>query len=204
MAATDNNRSISRLAQQLATHRHRRLPGRRWLARAVVAVVLREDPEHGPCVLLMRRAQRQGDPWSGHMSFPGGRLSPTDASAFHGALREALEETGLQLREDEFVGRLSDVVTRRHERRVPMLVSPYVFKLERDAVWVLNHEAVETLWVPLAFLADGRNRSTLRWRVGMLNLRLPSYVYEGRTIWGLTLIMLRELLKLHARSGDRS
>jgi len=204
MTSTLGSNGTARLAKTLAAHRHRRLPGRRWLARAVVAVVLREDPILGPCVLLMRRAQRTGDPWSGHMSFPGGRLSADDASAFHAALREALEETGLELREEEFVGRLSDVVTRRHERRVPMLVSPYVFKLEREAVWTLNHEAVETLWVPLGFLADTRNRETLRWRVGMLNLRLPSYVYEGRTIWGLTLIMLRELLKLHARSGDPS
>lgn len=192
---------FSQLTSQLAAHRHRRLPGRRWLARAVVAVVLRDEPGQGPCVLLMRRAQRTGDPWSGHMSFPGGRLSPADASGFHAAMREALEETGLQLREDEFVGRLSDVVTRRHERPVPMLVSPYVFKLERETAWTLNHEAVETLWVPLDFLADHRNRAPLTWRVGVLNLRLPSYVYEGRTIWGLTLLMLNELIRLYARAG---
>lgn len=189
------------LTTRLAAHRHRRLPGRRWLARAVVAVVLRDEPGRGPSVLLMRRAQRSGDPWSGHMSFPGGRLSPHDASGFHAAMREAVEETGLLLREDEFVGRLSDVVTRRHERPVPMLVSPYVFKLEREAAWTLNHEAVETLWVPLSFLADPRNRSPLYWRVGLLNLRLPSYVYEGRTIWGLTLLMLNELIRLYDGAG---
>jgi 8-oxo-dGTP pyrophosphatase MutT (NUDIX family) len=185
------------LFTRVARHRHRRLPGRRWLARAVVAVVLRDDPAQGPCVLLMRRALRSGDPWSGHMSFPGGRLSSDDTSGFHAAIREALEETGLRLREDEYLGRLSDVVTRRHERPVPMLVSPYVFRLEREPVWALNHEAVETLWVPLSFLADVGNRSELRWRVGLLNLRLPSYVYEGRTIWGLTLLMLKELVRLY-------
>lgn len=191
----------SGLITRIAAHRHRRLPGRRWLARAVVAVVLREDPARGPCVLLMRRAQRSGDPWSGHMSFPGGRLSASDRSGFHAAMREAAEETGLQLREQEYVGRLSDVVTRRHERPVPMLVSPYVFRVEREPAWLLNHEAVETLWVPLDFLAQTVNRSELRWRVGPVNLRLPSYVYEGRTIWGLTLLMLNELVKLYRATG---
>lgn len=189
------------LFSQLTRHRARRLPGRRWLARAVVAVVLRDDPALGPCVLLMRRALRNGDPWSGHMSFPGGRLSHDDQSGFHAAIREAVEETGLHLREDEFLGRLSDVMTRRHERPVPMLVSPYVFRLEREPVWLLNHEAVETLWIPLSFLADHGNRESLRWKVGPLNLRLPSYVYEGRTIWGLTLMMLNELIKLYRMTG---
>lgn len=196
--------SFSSLTSQIAGHKARRLPGRRWLARAVVAVVLRDDPSLGPAVLVMRRAQRHGDPWSGHMSFPGGRLSRDDASGFHAAIREAEEETGLLLREDEYIGRLSDVMTRRHERPVPMLVSPYVFRLEREAEWTLNHEAVETLWVPLSFLADINNRSEMRWRVGPLNLRLPSYVYEGRKIWGLTLLMLKELVRLYRTSGARA
>jgi 8-oxo-dGTP pyrophosphatase MutT (NUDIX family) len=193
--------NFSRLALRVARHRPRRLPGRRWLTRAVVAVVLRDDPSTGPCVLLMRRAQRSGDPWSGHMSFPGGRISHEDRSGFHAAIREALEETGLQLGEDEYLGRLSDVVTRRHERPVPMLVSPFVFRLEHEPEWALNDEAVETLWVPLDFLTNAANRSELRWRVGPLNLRLPSYVYEGRTIWGLTLMMLKELIRLYRAAG---
>lgn len=192
---------FSSLTHRIARHQPRRLPGRRWLARAVVAVVLRNDALHGPCVLLMRRAKRSGDPWSGHMSFPGGRISRDDASGFHAAIREVQEETGLQLREDEYIGRLSDVMTRRHERPVPMLVSPFVFKLEREPLWTLNQEAVETLWVPLSFLANVTNRSELRWRVGLLNLRLPSYVYEGRTIWGLTLLMLKELTRLYRNAG---
>lgn len=200
MTSTDYN---AELFTRISGHRPRRLPGRRWLARAVVAVVLRDDPARGPCVLLMRRALRSGDPWSGHMSFPGGRLSPEDASGFHAAIREALEETGLHLREDEYIGRLSDVITRRHERPVPMLVSPFVFRLEREPVWILNHEAVETLWIPLSFLAERGNRESLRWKVGPLNLRLPSYVYEGRTIWGLTLLMLNELIKLYRMAGER-
>ncbi len=193
---------FSALASKISRHRARRLPGRRWLARAVVAVVVRDDPGLGPCVLLMRRAKRSGDPWSGHMSFPGGRLSSDDPSGFHAAIREAMEETGLALREDEYVGRLSDVMTRRHERPVPMLVTPYVFKLEREATWLLNHEAVETIWVPLSYLAEHGNRENLRWRVGPLNLRLPSYVYEGRTIWGLTLLMLKELIRLYRQAGQ--
>jgi 8-oxo-dGTP pyrophosphatase MutT (NUDIX family) len=191
---------FDRLCRAIEHHRVRRLPGRRWFARAVVTVVLRDDPGLGACVLLMRRAERRGDPWSGHMSFPGGRMSGGDRNSLEAAMREAREETGLVLEVSECIGRLSDVVTRRHERPVPMLVSPFVFRLAREPEWTLSHEAVETLWVPLDFLADARNREPLVWRTGPMRWKLPSYVYEGRTIWGLTLLMLRELLSLYRKA----
>ena len=59
--------------------------------RAAVALVLREnagDPE----ILLIRRAERKGDPWSGHMAFPGGREDARDESLLETALRETREE----------------------------------------------------------------------------------------------------------------
>jgi 8-oxo-dGTP pyrophosphatase MutT (NUDIX family) len=193
--------AVDLLILGLQRHRARRLPGRRWFARAVVAVVLRDDERHGPCVLLMRRAERVGDPWSGHMSFPGGRMDARDAHGLAAAMREAFEETGLRLTEADYVGRLSDVMTRRHERPLPMLVTPYVFRLKHDPEWVLSHEAVETLWVPLNFLSDHGNRGTLHIRAPIgLKMRFPKYDYEGRTIWGLTLLMLGELVKLYRKS----
>ena len=59
-------------------------------SRAAVAIVLREMAD-GPQVLLIRRAQREGDPWSGHMAFPGGRVDPDDESLLATALRETHE-----------------------------------------------------------------------------------------------------------------
>jgi 8-oxo-dGTP pyrophosphatase MutT (NUDIX family) len=189
--------TVEKLIRRLQRHRTRRLPGRRWFARAVVGVVLRDDAQRGPCVLLMRRAERAGDPWSGHMSFPGGRMDARDRHGLAGVIREVFEETGLVLEEAHCVGRLSDVMTRRHERPAPMLVTPYVFRVEGEPEWKPSHEAVETIWVPLEFLADDANRKIMYWPMGPLKLRLPSFVYEERRIWGLTLLMLRELLRVY-------
>ena len=64
--------------------------------RAAVAMIFREV-EDEPEILLIRRADREGDPWSGHIAFPGGRVDPTDISTQATAERETLEEIGLDL-----------------------------------------------------------------------------------------------------------
>src|SRR5512138_157863 len=66
-------------------------PALRW---AAVAVVLVPSPD---AVLLIRRAERPGDPWSGHMALPGGRRESGDADLVATAIREAAEELGLAL-----------------------------------------------------------------------------------------------------------
>ncbi|HCD57344.1 MAG TPA: CoA pyrophosphatase, partial [Halieaceae bacterium] len=82
------------IENRLAAHR----PGRPWLRplmkRSAVALVLqvREGELH---ILMIKRAEREGDPWSGHMAFPGGRMDPGDAHGYAVALRETQEEVGL-------------------------------------------------------------------------------------------------------------
>ncbi|MCA9639821.1 MAG: NUDIX domain-containing protein, partial [Myxococcales bacterium] len=63
---------------------------------AAVAAVLRPTDADTE-VLLIRRAEHEGDPWSGHMAFPGGRHDPTDPDLLTTARRETLEEVGLDL-----------------------------------------------------------------------------------------------------------
>ena len=63
---------------------------------ASVALVLRErdgDIE----ALFIRRAEHDGDPWSGDLAFPGGRIDPEDVDARAAAERETLEELALDI-----------------------------------------------------------------------------------------------------------
>jgi len=148
-------------------------------------------------VLLIRRATREGDPWSGHMSFPGGRKSEEDLNLLETAKRELSEEIGINISEEvTYIGRLSDVVTRAHEKLVPMVVTPFVFRLEKEPKWKLNHEVEEIVWVPIEFLANPKNRSHMHWKFAWKDWKLPCYLYENRRIWGLTLIMLEEFISL--------
>ena len=65
------------------------------LLRAAVAIILR-DNDQGTEVLLMQRAKHERDPWSGQMSFPGGKIDPEDVNSKATAVREAHEEVGAE------------------------------------------------------------------------------------------------------------
>ena len=131
---------------------------RRLMKRSAVAMILqvREGELH---ILMIKRAEREGDPWSGHMAFPGGRMDSTDANGYAVPVRETEEEVGLSLGEqDQCIGRLSDIHASPHRGPFGMAVSPFVFRLDREVTFTPNHEVAEVIWVPLEFLMDEDNQ----------------------------------------------
>jgi len=162
--------------------------------KAAVAAVFREAPG-GLGLLFIRRAEHPRDPWSGQMGLPGGRVDPGDASPLAAALRETREEIGLDLeRVGRPLGRLSEVRTHLPFGSVPHSVVPFAFAVDGDPVLSLNEEVQETLWMPLSFVLDHGNRSSLTWVRKGLPLPMPCYRYEGRVIWGLTLKIVDEII----------
>ena len=177
--------------------RPQKLPFRRSLTRASVALIYRQSEDGGTELLFIQRARREGDPWSGDMAFPGGRMEPADLTPRAAAERETLEETGVDLnRHGRFQARLSDLVTRHHSRWRPMVVTPYVYEWLGTQPVTLNHEVEQVVWVPLAYLAGKENQSRLPWRTPLGTLNMPCCRYEGYCIWGLSYSILRELLAL--------
>lgn len=160
-------------------------------------MLLRERPRTGVNVLMIQRAERPGDPWSGHMAFPGGRMDADDRHSFAAAVRECREEIGFDVEHAaDYLGRLSDLTTHLLTGGFSMLVTPFVFALPDDPVLAPNHEVAEVVWVPLSFLADLGNRRRMRMQRDDLEFELPCYWYRGKQIWGLSLGMLDELLGL--------
>ena len=165
--------------------------------RAAVAIVIRETTE-GPQVLLIRRADRPGDAWSGHMAFPGGREDPADESLLATAVRETLEEVALDLRQaGRLLGQLAPLPAMARGRPVGMTIVPFVFELVADAELTYSEEVVEAVWVPLDPLLQGQRRTTfMADRGGGELVELPAHDVDGRIVWGLTYRMLDSLFEL--------
>lgn len=166
--------------------------------RAAVAVVLRFT-RGAPDVLLMQRATREGDRWSGHVSFPGGRAEPADADLAATAVRETREELGLDLSTHARpVGRLDGLRAIAHGKPLSMTITPFVFVLERAADLTLSDEAVASFWLPLDRAATGELDAHHPYRAGPLTASLPCWRWEEHVVWGLTFEMLRGLVRLVA------
>ena len=162
--------------------------------RAAVAIMVREGLDATE-MLMIRRATREGDPWSGHMGFPGGRRDPGDPCNFSCALRETEEEIGVDLEQwGTRLGELSDVNTGWRADRPEMLVTPFVFRVAELPELTPNHEVDDVVWVPLHFLMDHRNREPLAWEWKGQKMETDSYLYDSYRIWGLSLMMIDEMI----------
>jgi 8-oxo-dGTP pyrophosphatase MutT (NUDIX family) len=157
-----------------------------------VALVLAESRAHSSLsVLLLRRTEREGDPWSGHMALPGGHAQAEDADLLHTARRETREEVGLDLANAELLGLLDDVSPMRSSE---MVVRPFVFWLGQQQQAALSAEVAEVLWVPLDDLANDALRSTREVQIDGKALRVPAYVIDERVVWGMTFHLLERFL----------
>lgn len=194
--------SIEAITDKLASFEAQRNPERHSRRRSAVALITRDSEVQGVEVLMIQRAECERDPWSGHMAFPGGRVDPGDAHSFDAAKRETLEEIALDIdQHGQYLGRLSDLSTHIRSGTGAMLVTPFVFALDTVPELRPNYEVADILWIPLAFLADAGNRQSMDWQYDGHDLQLPCYYYDQRRIWGLSLGMLDEFLRVLGLAG---
>jgi 8-oxo-dGTP pyrophosphatase MutT (NUDIX family) len=165
--------------------------------RAAVAVVIREASA-GFEVLFIRRAEADGDPWSGQMGFPGGRAEAGEEPRAT-AVRETLEETGIDLAgHGELLGELDEVRAMARMRPMDLAITPFVFRFDGPSSFVPNAEVRSVHWLPLDELLGPRWLSTMEYLHQDASLRFPCLRFDGLVIWGLTYRMfmgLRERLQ---------
>ena len=158
---------------------------------AAVTLVLRASADLK--VLLIKRAESERDPWSGHVALPGGRRDPEDVDLTRTAIRETSEETGVELADSGWsLGRLARV-----EPSNPTLpritITPYVFGVpERIQASVNSREVDQVLWVPLPVLLDPETRGTTTILLPEGPADFPCYRVGGHAVWGLTFRILSQ------------
>ncbi len=164
---------------------------------AVALVICASDA--GPEILFIERTEHEGDPWSGHLGFPGGRLEAGDAGPREAAERETWEETGLELVADHYLGRIDDL----EGAHVPIVISCFVFGLARQPPLTLNQAEVrDAFWVPVAQLLDPdrRREKTFRFRgEGLTYPAIQLLPADRPLLWGITYRLAARFLEVLGR-----
>lgn len=158
------------------------------VGRAAVALVLDQQGD----ILFMRRAEKAGDPWSGHVSLPGGHVEGVETFR-EAAMRETLEEVGLDLARATMLGMLDD--SRTPSTLPTKVIRPFVFRVPHFGALSLQRSEVASVH-PLALTAllAGEGRTTFSMHYGGADWTLPCVNFAGGRLWGLTLRVVDDLL----------
>ncbi len=157
-------------------------------AAVLVPLVNREE---GVKVLLTQRTEHLRD-HAGQISFPGGRVEPTDADREATALREMTEEIGLAASHVTLLGRLPGYEIPSGFRITPVVgwieppftVTPDVF------------EVSDIFEAPLDYFLDPANYQRREYHFRGRHRHYLAIPYEGRYIWGATAGMLYSLCRM--------
>ena len=162
------------------------------------AVLLLFGPDRD--LLMIQRASTMRS-HAGQPAFPGGALDPDDADAVAAALREAVEETGLDPDGVSVFGALPDLW-------VPVtnfVVTPVLAYWRRpSAVTAVDPREVESVHrIAIADLVDPANRVRVLHPSGFVG---PGFTVDGLLVWGFTAGLIAGLLDLTgwARPWDDS
>jgi 8-oxo-dGTP diphosphatase len=168
---------------------------------AAVAILRTRGPDS--TILLMRRAEREGDAWSGHWSLPGGRREESDVDLLQTALRELQEECGIRLLREQVSAALPPALARR--RTGPfLLVAPFVFDIETELPTMLDaSEAAGSVWIPQRTLLDPTHHSFQRAPGLPAQMWFPAIALPGAPLWGFTYRLLVDWLEISPRERAR-
>jgi len=185
---------VARLIRSLAQHPPVVVQPEPGMRLAAILLALRARADGEPELLMIKRAEAEGDPWSGHIACPGGRMEPGDHDLAVTAVRETLEETGVDVaRDGRLLGHLDDL-----SPRTPVLPSivirPYVALVRAGVEIVPSREVAAAFWVPISALRERTAWGTDSVSVRGSTLEVSVFKHGEYTVWGLTERVLRQFL----------
>lgn len=193
--------NLDQITRCLAGHRPALLPPGNG-TQAAVSFILR-DRKCGPEGLFIERSHRDGDPWSGNVGFPGGRVEQVDNSLRDTAERETREEVGLDLADAAFLGRLSDIAG----AHLPVRVACFVYLISGGEPLQLSDEVKETFWVSLEALREPARRITAAIRFRERTVTTPAIILpepDKPLLWGITYRLVSEFLEIIAEGAAQA
>jgi len=162
---------------------------------AAVVLLFRCNDEKRLELLMIHRSEHPGDPWSGHMAFPGGRIDPEDDSTLAGAMRELKEELGIEIQESCLVGELEPMRVPAQVLKTEMWVRAFVFYTDDVLKPSPNAEVQGVYWFDFERFVSRENRGEFRYHSHGYDLMLPEQKLDGCHIWGMSLRLIDDLVE---------
>lgn len=160
------------------------------LLQAGVLVAITDEID--PHLVLTRRADHLNT-HSGEVAFAGGKRDDTDPDIIFTALREAHEEINLASSDVTVIGQLDQVIS-----RFGYVVTPIVGVIPADIQFTANLDELDAVFkVPLRFFLETEPHDYFE----RGSFSIPSFHYEGFRIWGLTSMMITEMVNNHLNAG---
>lgn len=128
---------------------------------------------------------------SGQIAFPGGRVDPGDSGPVAAALREAVEETGLDAGGVDVLGTLGELPVPVSNHLVTPVLAWWATPSPVDVVDV--GESATVFRASVADLLDPEFRRTAILRRAGLVHRTPAFLVGTHVVWGFTAIVLTVL-----------
>jgi len=156
---------------------------------ADAAVLIPITDECNPRVILTVRSKKLKS-HAGEVAFPGGKRDTLDGNLEQTALRETFEEIDLDPGAVEIIG-----PGRERTSRFGLRVRPFVGLVQPGMTLRANpHELQEVFSVPLEYFLERANLRIERIELDGRERDLPWYPWGERQVWGLTALMLIDVL----------
>ena len=159
--------------------------------KAGVLILLKKDIGSNEFQILFTKRSSKLSTHSGEVSFPGGMWEEKDSSLFDTAMRESNEEIGLIKNNVMDLGRMNYLLSRHKVE-----VNPFVGYLVNHQKFIGNFEIDEIFDVPVSFLLNNNNILYKEFKRNDLRISMPSWVYNGNRIWGLTALITADFLNM--------
>lgn len=157
------------------------------LTAAAVLVPLIRRPE-GWTIMFTQRTSTMPT-HAGQISFPGGRIQPSDADATAAAVRETIEETGLPAHFITPIGGFG-----AYRTGTGYAISPIVAYIEPGFTLSPDPREVDEVFeAPFDFLMNPLNHQRHHREFAGKRHAYYAMTYDGRYIWGATGGMIRAL-----------
>ena len=163
---------------------------------ASVLLIFQKNPQWE--ILMIKRVEKEGDPWSGHYAFPGGMRSREDQDQFETALRESHEEVNFNYDEipHQFLGKLDQLQIHKNGKPIPFLIHPFVVFLEEPFEVIPEvSEVQDYFWFSLEEIIKKENLHNKEFEFLNSTWELPCISIEEHTVWGISYMILFDLMK---------